>query len=233
MKKDINKLALLGGTALVFVVYSTCLLLLSDLGKATLWIGFAFTITAFLLGDIMMLVALKDPMDAKEFVYQSPIMNLAFAHDIIAMLIGMFLAAASVSWKIAYMIEIIVLAFFLIADVYTMIATRTLSDMQQETARKSTDIRLMESRLKSIARSCTDTALSGKISRLAEDFRFSDPMSNDSVARLDRELYEGIGELQALVDAHDTGRALSLADELSSRLKTRNAECKIAHSERS
>jgi ABC-type multidrug transport system fused ATPase/permease subunit len=232
MKKDINKFVLLGGTALVFVVYSICLLLLSDLGKQTLWIGFVFTIAAFLLGDGMMLLVLKDPMDAKEFVYQSPVMKLVFAHDIIAMLIGVFLAATSVSWKTAHIIEIIVLAFFLIADVYTMIATRTLSAMQQEKADKTTDIRMMENRLKTIARSCTDTELSGKISRLAEDVHFSDPMSNDSVARLDRALYEGIGELQKLVDAHDTGTALGLTDELSSRLKTRNAECKISHNER-
>jgi ABC-type multidrug transport system fused ATPase/permease subunit len=158
--------------------------------------------------------------------------KLAFIHDIIAMIIGIIFAAATVSWKLAYIVEILVLAFFLIADIFTMLATRKLSDMHNETAEKTTDIRIMESRLKTIALDCTDAALSEKINRLAENFRFSEPMSGDSVARLDRELYEGIGELQELVDDKNIDSALDLTDKLSRKLKTRNAECKITHNER-
>jgi hypothetical protein len=234
MKREINRLSLIAGTILVFVVYSICLFLLADLGRAVFWIGYLFTLAAFALGDVILWFKLVDPFDARSFFYQFPVSRLCFTHDVLAMILGaVFAALPGVQVKIVFIVELILLAAFLIIDVYSLMGVQKAADMQQEKTSKIADFRLMESRLRTIAQNCDAAVLTEKINRLAEDFHFSDPMSNDEVARLDRALYQQISDLQELTEKGRLEEALTCVREMDSSLKTRNRICKTAHSERS
>jgi hypothetical protein len=234
MEKKTNRIIVICGFVLVFVVYSVCLLMLADLTKISLWIGYAFTLVAFLLGGAMLWFDKADPLDAKSYIYQVPLSRLCVTYDLITMVLGIILAVLpGKQIKIPFIVELIILAIFVILEVSCILEEKKVTGRMQKTDEKVVDLRLMESRLKTIANNCADAALEEKINLLAEDFHFSDPMSNEEVSGMDRALYGQISELQELIKNGDTMSALVHVQALENSLKERNRLCKISHGERS
>ncbi len=227
----INRISVLAVLVIVLVIYSVVLFMTADLSKGVLWLGYGFTIISAAVCGVVNWFTLKDPMDAEELYYQIPVSAICAIYVAVAMVLGIVAACLpGTALKGMAIAEMIIHAIFWIVLLMSLMHMRKILQMQGDKADKVANIRLWESRLLAMAQDSKDSALKERIKRLAEDIRFSDPMSNESVEHLDRELYEGICELQEMVESDDTTQAMLQVEKLSVQLKNRNREARIAHS---
>ena len=84
-------------------------------------------------------------------------------------------------------------------------------------------IKSLQADVEMIADNVNDPSLKKQISDLAERIRFSDPMSNDSLSSLERQISDAVIRLKSTPD-DDKGSIVSLIDQL---LTERNKKCKI------
>lgn len=229
MERNNNRYVPLGCLALVFIIYSMGMFLFCSPKNATMWIGYGFSVLAFLLTGGVMWWKLPDPMDAKDLFYQAPTLWLCAGYDAAAVVISILAAALrgfAIKWVI--LVELAAAALFIIAITFSIVSSAKLLAMRADTAEKAIDLRALESRLKTIAGRVSDGELAEKISRLAEDVRFSDLAAGESVQALDRVFYQAVSELEQTASAGDTQAALAQVRELDIQLKERNRKCRLA-----
>lgn len=228
--KIVNRISLLVAMALALIVYSAALFMFADLGNAMLWVGYGCTVFAFAVVAVAVFFCLPNPWDPKDMFYQIPVVQVGGGYLIATMILGvvacLFQPGAT---KVLVLLELICHAVGLILLVISILNMHKIVTMQTDKDNKVADLRLMSSQVKELAGRTADTALAAKLNRLSEDIRFSDPMSDEQVASLDRELYQEIQVLRDMVDSHQTAQALEQVQQLTGQLKERNRQCKIAH----
>ena len=88
-------------------------------------------------------------------------------------------------------------------------------------------MRMLQSRLSTLAAQCDSEAAAAAVSRLAEELRFSDPVSCDALVDAESELSACIDTLQqAVVDGSEED-ILTLCRRTSAALAERNRLCKL------
>ena len=65
------------------------------------------------------------------------------------------------------------------------------------------------------------------LNKLSEDIRFSDPMSDESVASYEKEIYDALLDMQAKIDEQNDADVLDLVKTADRALKRRNSLVKI------
>lgn len=233
MKKLINRISMLAILVIVLVIYSVILLATADLSKGVLWVGYGFTVVAAAISGAISWFTLKDPMDAEELYYQIPVSAICFGYVALAMVLGIVAACLPVgAWKGMLLVELVIHAIIWIILVLSLLHMRKIVEMQNTKTDKVINIRSWESRLLALSKMTQDGALSDTIRRLAEDVRFSDPMSDASVESMDREFAQGIDELQELVRDDEVPEAMLQSEKMKNLLKERNRQCRMAHSKK-
>ncbi len=66
-----------------------------------------------------------------------------------------------------------------------------------------------------------------EVKRFSEDVRYSDPVSSDALAEIERDLSAAVEELQSAIVDGDNGAALQLVKKADNLLKERNRLCKL------
>ena len=84
-------------------------------------------------------------------------------------------------------------------------------------------MRGLQSKVHQMAAQFDNTA----IKSLAEEFRYSDPVSNDSIADVEADLAAVVDELQAAVVDEDAAAVAKLCRRASATLAERNRLCKL------
>jgi hypothetical protein len=62
---------------------------------------------------------------------------------------------------------------------------------------------------------------------LADEFRYSDPVSSEALKDIESELENQVGELQNVVIAEDIEKIITLANKINITLTERNRLCKL------
>jgi len=228
--KIVNRISLIVAMALGLIVYSVALFMFADLGNAMMWIGYGCTVFAFAAVAVAVFVCLADPWDPQNMFYQIPVVQVGLGYLAAAMVLGIVACLFGQGGvKVLVLLELAVQVTGLVLLAMSVMNMQKTVAMQTNKDSKVADMRLMSSQVKDLASQTADNGLAAKLNRLSEDIRFSDPMSNDEVAAMDRELYQGIQELKDMVEDGEIAQALAQVQQLTSQLKERNRQCKIAH----
>ena len=89
------------------------------------------------------------------------------------------------------------------------------------------NIRELQSISATLVDQCGDEELKKSLKKLADDFRYSDPLSSDKTQTLETEMQVRIGELQQAVIDGDIESAKQLCDKLAGNLRERNRICAV------
>ena len=85
---------------------------------------------------------------------------------------------------------------------------------------------LLQSKAAAIAGACDDAETKTYLAKLAEDFRYSDPMSCDATSAQELQLSVLLDELQTAVAAGDFAAARKTILQTQTALQSRNELCK-------
>ena len=171
------------------------------------WIAYLCGVFAILF-QVYIFYSSLGKENARSRFYGFPIARLGIYYLVIQLAVSIAeiaLAKFIPAW-VVIIINVIILAFALIG----LITTETMRDeivKQDNKLKKSvSNMRELQSISATLVDQCSDDELKASLKKLAEDFRFSDPLSSDKTSALEAELQTGLGDLQqAITDGDISG----------------------------
>ena len=223
MKKDaVRGVVILG---VLLVLYILIAFLIPFVHTATFWVSFVFTLIAFGVVAASIYIAFVKNPDAKSRFYGFPIAKIGVIYGAVQLAAGlvlMALAAIVPAW-----IAVLVYAVALGAAVIGLVsAEAVVSEIHVQDAKLKNNVALMrslQSKINQIAAQSEDKG----IKALAEEFRYSDPVSSDALAEIERDLAAVVDELQAAVVDGDGEATDKLCRKAAATLAERNRLCKL------
>lgn len=223
MKKETMKAIAIG--AIILVLYHLFVFLIPFDKEAVFWISYGFTLAAFAVVGVAYYMTFVKNIDAKSRFYSFPITRIGVVYGIAQLVAGLVLMAVG-QW-ITWWIVVLLYATGLGAAVIGLIsAEAVVEEIHAQDVKLQKDVSLMralQSKVGQLAAQSDDAA----IKSLAEEFRYSDPVSSEACAEAEADLAAVVDELQAAVVDGDREVTANLCRRVSALLSERNRICKL------
>lgn len=218
----------IGVLGVLLVLYIVIAFAVPFVHTATFWLSFVFTLVAFAVVAASIYIAFIKSPDAKSKFYGFPIAKIGAVYGLVQLILGLIFMALA-PWAPAWLAVILFVIALGAAVIGLISADAVVEEIQKQDIKLKKDVALMrelQSKVNGIVGLCGDD-VRAEVSALAEEFRFSDPVSSDALAEIETELAACVDELQtALVDG-DAAAARELCRKVKTTLAERNRLCKL------
>lgn len=214
---------------LLFIIYLIIVFSIPFYRTTNYWIGFVFTVIAFCLIGLTGYKSFFIYKDVKSRFYGFPVIKIAVTYGLIQIILGiivMFIGSMIPIW-----LTTVVFCTLLGVSVIGLIATDSVVDQinsQDDDFHNNVKLmRSLQSKLNQMATQCDSEEIRADVYKLAEEFRFSDPVSNNTLLDVERDLSAAIEELQSALIDIDNSSVKALCKKVSGILAERNRLCKL------
>lgn len=227
MKKDTIRWII--GLGVLLVLYILVAFLIPFVKTATFWVSFLFTLIAFGVAAASMYIAFIKNPDAKSRFYGFPIAKIGAIYGLVQLIAGIvFMALAA---YVPVWVAILVYAIALGAAVIGLIsADAVVEEIHVQDRKLKKDVSLMrglQSKVDQMATQCDDSNAAASVKNLAEELRYSDPVSSDALLEIEADLSAAVDELQAVFVDGDAEVVTQMCKKTSAILAERNRLCKL------
>lgn len=223
MKKDTIRGIV--GLGILLILYILIVFLIPFVKTAVFWVSFVFTLIAFGVAAISLYIAFVKKPDAKSRFYGFPIAKIGVTYSGAQLVAGLLVMVLS-RW-VPVWLAVLVYAIMLGAAVIGLIsADAVVEQIHVQDAKLKKDVTLMrslQSKMNRLAADSNDPALK----KLADELRYSDPVSSDALEEIEADLSAAVDELQAAVVDDDSTAVSQLCRKASGILAERNRLCKL------
>ena len=223
MKKDTIRAIVVAVVALV--LYNLIAFLIPFAHTAAFWISYGFTLAAFAVVCASIYIAFIKNPDAKSRFYGFPIARIGVLYGGAQLIVSLVVMAVA-KWT-PWWIPVLVYAIGLGAAVIGLVSAEAVVDeiKTQDVKLKdnTTMMRTLQSKISQIASQTDDAAMKA----LAEEFRYSDPVSSDAIADAEADLAAAVDQLQAAFVDGDNEAMAQLCRKATALLAERNRLCKL------
>ena len=227
MKKDTMRGIV--GLGVLLILYILIAFLIPFAKTATYWVSFVFTLIAFCVVAASIYIAFVKNPDAKSRFYGFPIARIGVIYGIAQLVAGLLLMALG-KW-VPVWLAVLVYAIMLGAAVIGLISADAVAEqIHAQDAKLKKDVaamRAIQSKLSVLPGQCGDPVTAKCLTQLAEELRFSDPVSSEATQETEADLNALTDELQKAVLEHDTAAAQNLCKRCPAVLMERNRLCKL------
>lgn len=220
--------------ALLFVVYTLIVLAVPFAKGGMFWLTYLFTAVAFGVQAYVFKLSFEKEVGAKSKFYGFPIARVGVLYLAVQLVLGLvFMALAAVApvW-----LALVLYLALLVAAAVGVIATDSIRDeVERQDAQLKKDVatmRALQSKAAALPARCEDTTAKAALEKLAEEFRYSDPVSAPALADLETDMAATMEELSVAVTDGDNAAVLALCKKISATLAERNRLCKLNKKER-
>ncbi|SCW43602.1 hypothetical protein SAMN02910456_01119 [Ruminococcaceae bacterium YRB3002] len=193
------------------------------------WIAYAITTMAFVLHLAFALIAFKDAGNSKQKLFLNiPIIWISYVGLIITIIVGALCMLNSFlpTWAAGVTMGI-VLAVFLLSVVKTKIAIEAVEDVGARVADKTAFIKSLRVDADSLVGKASSPTVRDMCTKVSEAIRYSDPVSNDMTAAVEKQITTKLAEFTDVVKAGDEEKVSSVGSELIDLVDERNKKCKL------
>ena len=227
-KKNYRQL-IIGGIALA--LYLVVALAVPFPKTPAYWAAFAFGLVAIAAQVYVMKAAFQQGEPVKSKFYGYPIARIGVIYLVLQLILSFAVMALGFAFQVPVWAVVVASAVLLgVCAIGFISADIMRGEVERQDAKIKTDVRTMralQSKAASIAGLCADDETKKALSSLADQFRFSDPVSSASVAELEASLAASVDELQAAVVDGDFAAAKQLCGKIEAALSERNRLCKL------
>ena len=227
MKKDTIRWII--GLGVLLVLYILVAFLIPFAHTAVFWVSFVFTLIAFVVVAASIYIAFVKNPDAKSRFYGFPIAKIGVIYGAVQLIAGLIFMALA-AWVPAW-IAVLVYAIALGAAVIGLIsAEAVVEEIRVQDVKLKKDVTLMrslQSKLNQMAAQCDNPDATAEVKRFAEEMRYSDPVSSEALADIERDLTAAVEELQSAIVDGDSAATKQLCRKASGILVERNRLCKL------
>lgn len=215
--------------AIILAVFAVASLAVPFVKGGVFWLSFLFGIVAIAVQLYVLKSAFGQDESPRSKFYGFPIAKIGFVYMVAQLLLSfMFMAIGFICpvW-IPVVIYVVLLGG---ASIGIIAADVTRDEIERQDVVLKADTECMQS-LRSIvyplSGQMADKDCSEYLKNLAEEFKYSDPVSSESIKDIEQELTSLVGELQkAVVDA-DVEAIKALCQKIKITLTERNRLCKL------
>lgn len=223
MKKDTLRATIVA--VIAFVIYNLIAFVIPFAHTAAFWISYGFTLAAFAVVAASIYIAFIKQPNIKSRFYGFPVARIGVIYGAAQLVVS--LAVMALALWMPWWIPVVVYAVGLGVAVIGLVSAEAVAEeikTQDVKLKKETSLmKGLQSKLEQMAAKTDDAA----IKALAEEFRYSDPVSNTAIADAEAELAAAVNELQAAFASADKDAVAQLCNKTSALLSERNRLCKL------
>ena len=209
----------------LLVVYNLIAFVAPFAHTAAFWLSYGFTMVAFAVVAAALYIAFGKNTDAKSRFYGFPIARIGVLYGGAQLIVSLVVMAVA-KWT-PWWIPVLVYAIGMGAAVIGLVAAdAVVEEIQTQDVKLKKDVSLMRSLQSKISQIASQTDNAG-IRALAEEFRYSDPVSNDAIADAEADLAAAVDQLQAAFVDGDNEAMAQLCRKATALLAERNRLCKL------
>lgn len=227
MKKDRIRWGI--GLGVLLVLYILVAFLIPFVHTAVFWVSFVFTLIAFGVVGASFYIAFIINPDAKSRFYGFPIAKIGAIYGLVQLIAGLVFMALAVYAPV--WLAVLVYAIALGAAVIGLISAEAVAEeIHNQDAKLKKDVTLMrslQSKLNQLAAQCDNPDAAAEVKRFAEEMRYSDPVSSEALADIERDLAAAVEELQSAIVDGDSAATKQLCRKASGILVERNRLSKL------
>ena len=213
---------------ILLAVFSTIAFVIPFPKNGVFWIAYLFGVFAILF-QIYIFKSSFGKQDARSRFYGFPIARLGIYYLIIQMIASIAeiaLATFLPAW-VVIVINLLILAFALIGCITTETMRDEIARQDEKLKKDVSSMRELQSISAALTDQCSNEDLKKDLKKLADEFRYSDPISSDKTKALEADMHSQIGDLQQAIIDGDTEGARALCNKLSNCLRERNRICAV------
>lgn len=214
--------------AVLLAIFSVIAFVIPGPKSLKFWFAYASGVFAILFQLYILKISLGKE-DAKSRFYGFPIARLGFYYLIIQLIVSIaeIATAQFVRGWVFVVINVIIFCIALIG----CITTETMRDeiIRQDNSLKQnvSNMRELQSISAALVNQTNDAEMKATLKKLADEFRYSDPITSDKTGELEADLKSQLENLQQAISDGDTENARILCSKLSGCLKERNRICSV------
>ena len=211
--------------AVVLAVYHLIVFAVPFVKNAAFWVSYGFTLAAFAVVAASIYIAFVKNPDARSRFYGFPIARIGAVYGTVQFVLSLLVMgfAAWVPWWAAAAVYAIGLGISVIGLIAAEVVVEEIQAQDEQLKVKVSVMRGLQSKVHQLAAQSGDK----DILALADEFRYSDPVSNDAVSDAEADLAAAVDELQSAYVDGDSEAAKQLCRKVSALLAERNRLCKL------
>ena len=200
--------------------------------NAASWISFVFTLISFVLslGVSLYVFGKEDEMTSK--FYGFPILKIAYMYPLVQFIVGVVIcliaAFVAAPYWVALILSLVILSVSAIGVIATDNARDIIEENEAEIERVTKATKLFNLNVSSVLDLCTEASVKKELEKLAESFRFSDPVSSDATEEIENTIMEKLENLKISISSSDSDENIAKITELKNLLAERNRICKVS-----
>ena len=129
-------------------------------------------------------------------------------------------------WALPFVIQILLMGVYAVFMLSCFASKTAITQVGEKVEKKTRYIALLQADAQMLCQKCSDPELKAKLQKLAEDIRFSDPMSDPSLSKLEERLSATVIACGEALDSNDVALAAQMQQKAANLLAERNAKCK-------
>lgn len=210
---------------IIFAIFKPGNLANNDL-KLVFWFSYGFVMLAFTL-QIVSIITGRFESGVESVFFGIPLVSVSLFYFIITTVLSLaFMILVSLGVAVPFMLmlvlECVVLGLYAIAFIISLSHKDVVVEIDKNIKKNVFAIRTLVTDVETLAEAVEDSQLKAKLNRLAEDIRYSDPMTNDVVAELDLQMKDAIAELEVFVSEQDYSSAEAKIRQVQLLISKRN-----------
>ena len=221
-----NRSLLISALATVLILFNVIAFVMPFNHTAAFWIGYGFTMLTIVLTFIGSGMILGRGAE-KTFMGFS-IAVILWGFFILQTIVGLILmAASSLSYRTAILICAIPLLLTCIAVIASVGGNQHIEKVTEHRKEKHLYMQRLLNDVEALEEKTNDAGLRKNLRELSDVIRYSDPVSSDRLAVLERKIECNAAELEALIANGDVQASIEKYSEITDRLLERNKKCKL------
>ena len=206
---------------ILFVLISVIIFVIPTEKTAAFWIAYGFAAIAFVAQISIWKKALGKEDTLKSKFLGLPVVRIGIVYLIIQVVaLAVFTAVPTLPAWSAIVACAVILGVSAVCMIVGEVGRNEIERVEAKVQKKVSFIKELQAEVELLAEVETDTTTKAALHQLAEKIRFSDPMSNETLAEIESAITEKVAELKSTSDK------IAVIQELNSLLAERNKKQK-------
>ncbi len=230
MKINKNTVGFLVVFGVSLVVFNLIAFIVPLQRTGSFWVAYGFGMLAIIAQLLVMKIAFSGTETVKSKFYGFPIARIGLIYLAVQMIFSFIFMA--IGWLVPLWIPVLVGALLAAAAVVGLVAADTVRDeVEKQDIKLKRDVskmRDLQSRMSPLLSLAGDNKeVRAELNALAEELRYSDPVSNDATALIEKDISERLDTMKAVMTEGNSGSAVSICKKTRELLNERNRLCKL------
>ena len=194
------------------------------------YIALGFTVLSILVSLVFSAKIAKNANTAKKAFYAAPVIKVATVYMVVQILIGITLCAVGAFVDLSTVISLVVCLAWFMACAGALIAAnavkKAVAPIETETEVKIKNTTAFRIDMMSVFEACKSDEIRKELEKLAEEFKYSDPVSSPDTVEIEKKIASEIASLANKVEDDKIEKAKEGIRTVRNLLSERNRICK-------